>query len=217
MLYFLNTPPLNEEEVKAYQKAREKYITRALSSSGVVSEQVRYIYRTLQQDMIYPRVEFELKGAIGVSMLPRDARGLHYASAYGAMVNHMAISYGVARALEDLLSDPRIGVVCRTVEGCLIDDGLPTMHLWNVVTIEGRSYHMDLAMEMLSNEQTMRYSGEAGKAVSELDSSELPRIETLIPAFKYCLVSDDVMRAEHIWSDDGIPHCLSSYIPVKKL
>ena len=217
MIHFNDTPVLSEKETQKLAQAKEKYITQALASSAVPLERVRYLYRKLQKDIIFPRMEFELSGAIGVTILPKDERGKHYASVYGALVNQMAGSYGIARALDELVCDARIGVQGCLVEGCLIDQDTPTMHLWNVVSAQGRSYHLDLAMEIISNPQTMRYSGEAGKPLSELDHDELPRIETLIPATKYCLVSDDVMRADHIWSDDGTPRCLSSYTPLRKL
>lgn len=218
MLYFLTTPALNENQQERLNKALDYYVERIVESSELPLERVRVAHRMIQQNVVYPRLKLNLEGAINVSVLPDTEEGKHYVSAYGALVNERANSYGIARALDMILTDPRIGISSQLVEGCVIDEELTaTMHLWNIITVDGRSYHVDTALDIMSNPQAVRRTGVAGTALSTLGDDELPMIETLLPAYKYCLVSDDVLRANHIWRLDETARCLSSYVPVKKM
>ncbi|MDO4923922.1 MAG: hypothetical protein U0N74_09530 [Peptococcaceae bacterium] len=218
MLYFLTTPPLNERQQYILEKARDYYVERIVKASDLPLERVRAAHRMIQQNVVYPRLKLNLEGAINVSVLPDTDEGQHYVSAFGALINERANSYGIARALDMILTDPRIGISSQLVEGCVIDEEMTaTMHLWNIITVEGRSYHVDTALDIMTNPQAVRRTGEAGKGLSTLGNDELPMVETLLPAYKYCLVSDDVLRANHIWRLDETPRCLSSYVPVKKM
>ena len=218
MLYFLKTPPLNDRQQYIFEKAVDYYVERIVRASDNPLERVRAAHRMIQQNVIYPRLKLTLEGAINVSVLPETEEGQHYISAYGALINERANSYGIARALDAILIDPRINIACQLVEGCVIDDELTaTMHMWNIVTVEGRSYHVDTALDIMTNPQAVRRTGEAGQALSTLGNDELPMVETLLPAYKYCMVSDDVLRADHIWRLDETPRCLSSYVPSKKV
>lgn len=214
MLYFKTTPALNEKEKAAYSAALDRYVNEALYASDTPLECVRAVHRLIQENVTYPRQKLRLEGAISVSVLPKNKEGQHYISAYGALVNERANSYGIARAVDAILSDPRIGIECQLVEGCLIDDEMvPSMHLWNIVTIGRKSYHVDTACEIMSSAQAVRRTGEPGVPLKALDSDELPMIEALVATYKYGLVSDDVMHADHIWHSDTTPNCLSSYVP----
>ena len=216
MLYFTSVPALNDEQRVRYKEVLNQYVEKVLQSSDLPLLRVRAAHRLLQQNVVYPRLMLHLKGALKVASLPDTEEGKFYVSAYGALVNERANSYGIARALDEILCDPRIGIASQLVEGCVIDDDMvATIHLWNIVTIAGRSYHVDTAFEFMHNPQTVRRTGEAGKPLSTLTNDEMPMIETLIPAYKYCLVSDDVLRNDHIWRLDETPRCLSSYVPVK--
>lgn len=214
MLYFSQTPALSQAKQEQFAATIDRYVEEVVASSTSALERVRAVHRLIQQNVIYPRQKLQLEGAINVSVLPNTAEGSHYISAYGALVNERANSYGIARAVDTILCDPRIGLESQLVEGCLIgEDSMLSMHLWNIVTIGHQSYHIDAAAELLSNPQTVRRTGEPGIPLQALDSDELPMIEALIPSYRYCLVSDDVMSADHLWSKDGTPNCLSSYVP----
>lgn len=215
MLYFKTTPALNEQEQAAYAAALDDYVNKALYASDSPLECVRAVHRLIQENVTYPRQKLNMEGAISVSVLPDTKEGQHYISAYGALVNKRANSYGIARAVDAILCDPRIGIECQLVEGCLLDeDVVPSMHLWNIVTIGRKSYHVDTACEIMSSAQAVRRTGEPGVPLKALDSNELPMIEALVATYRYGLVSDDVMRADHIWHSDTTPNCLSSYVPV---
>ena len=156
-----------------------------------------------------------MEGAVSLSVLPESDEGRHYISAYGALVNERATSYGIARAVDAILCDPRIGIESQLVEGCILaGDAVPSMHLWNIVTVGHKSYHVDTACEIMTNPQAVRRTGETGLPLEALASDELPMIEALLPSYQYCLVSDDIMRSDHLWRAADTPSCLSSYVPV---
>lgn len=213
MLYF-NTPlALSDDEQARFQDILDRYVHDALLASTTPFECVRAVHRLLQQNLTYPRQKLRIEGAVSISVLPENEEGRHFISAYGALVNERANSYGIARAVDAILCDPRIGIECQLVEGCLLgDDLVPSMHLWNIVTVGHKSYHVDTAAELMTNPQAVRRTGEPGLPLEALDSDELPMIEALLPSYRYCLVSDDVMRADHLWRKVDTPNCLSSYV-----
>ncbi len=60
-------------------------------------------------------------------------------SAYGALVEKSAVCEGYARAMQLLLS--RVGIRSSLISGRSAEDGVG--HIWNLVTINGRKYHLD--------------------------------------------------------------------------
>ena len=68
----------------------------------------------------------------------------------------------------------------------------------------------------MTNPQAVRRTGEPGLPLEALASDELPMIEALLPSYQYCLVSDDIMRSDHLWRAADTPSCLSSYVPVSR-
>ncbi|NLN81644.1 MAG: hypothetical protein GX136_03770 [Clostridiales bacterium] len=59
-------------------------------------------------------------------------------TAYGALVEGRAVCEGYARAMQLLLH--RAGIECTLVNG---KDHNGVAHMWNMVTIDGRNYHLD--------------------------------------------------------------------------
>lgn len=217
MLYFNNPPALTAEEQETFQRTLDRYVNDALLASTTPLECVRAVHRLIQQNVVYPRQKLRLEGAVSVSVLPESDEGRHYISAYGALVNRRANSYGIARAVDAILCDPRIGIESQLVEGCLLAaDAVPSMHLWNIVTVAHKSYHVDTACELMTNPQAVRRTGEPGLPLEALAADELPMIEALLPSYQYCLVSDDIMRAGHLWRAADTPNCLSSYVPLSR-
>ena len=217
MLYFNNPPALTAEEQETFQRTLDRYVNDALLASTTPLECVRAVHRLIQQNVVYPRQKLRLEGAVSVSVLPESDEGRHYISAYGALVNRRANSYGIARAVDAILCDPRIGIESQLVEGCLLAaDAVPSMHLWNIVTVAHKSYHVDTACELMTNPQAVRRTGEPGLPLEALAADELPMIEALLPSYQYCLVSDDIMRADHLWRAADTPNCLSSYVPLSR-
>lgn len=64
-------------------------------------------------------------------------------TAYGALVEGRAVCEGYARAFQLLCR--RAGIPCTTVNG--VDLSNNTAHMWNLVTLEGRRYHVDVTWD----------------------------------------------------------------------
>jgi transglutaminase/protease-like cytokinesis protein 3 len=64
----------------------------------------------------------------------------NYSNAYGALVEGKAVCEGYARAFKYLCD--RVGIPCELVIGSTDVD-----HMWNVVEIEGKWYHIDLTWD----------------------------------------------------------------------
>lgn len=60
-------------------------------------------------------------------------------TAYGALVEGRAVCEGYSRAMQLLLHE--VGIECTLVSGTSKKNGVA--HMWNVVTIDGRNYHLD--------------------------------------------------------------------------
>jgi len=60
-------------------------------------------------------------------------------TAYGALVEGLAVCEGYSRAMQLLLN--RMDIECTLVGGY---DTKGVAHMWNLVTIDGRNYHLDL-------------------------------------------------------------------------
>lgn len=67
----------------------------------------------------------------------------HSFTAYGALVEEKAVCEGYARAFQLLCR--RVGIPCTTVNG--IDTATNTAHMWNLVTLGGESYHVDVTWD----------------------------------------------------------------------
>ncbi len=64
----------------------------------------------------------------------------HSFSAYGALVEGKAVCTGYSQAMQLLLK--RIGIPCTVITGHDKQTGTP--HMWNLVTINGKNYHLDV-------------------------------------------------------------------------
>lgn len=64
-------------------------------------------------------------------------------TAYGALVEGRAVCEGYARAFSLLCR--RVGIPCTTVNG--VDLAANTAHMWNLVTIDGADYHVDVTWD----------------------------------------------------------------------
>ncbi len=67
----------------------------------------------------------------------------HSFSAYGALVEGKAVCAGYSRAMQLLLK--RIGIPCTLITGR--DRQTETPHMWNLVTINGKNYHLDVTWD----------------------------------------------------------------------
>lgn len=97
-------------------------------------------------------------------------------SPYGALIDGKAICSGYTTTFK-LFMD-MIGVECITVDGSALDE----VHAWNMVNIDGKWYHVDCTWD----DYTPDYEGRPAAHI-------------------YFLVTDEVMRREHVWDEDTTP------------
>lgn len=67
----------------------------------------------------------------------------HAYTAYGALVEGRAVCEGYSRAMQLLLH--RVGIPCTLVTGQAKETG--EEHMWNLVTVNGRNYHLDVTWD----------------------------------------------------------------------
>ncbi len=80
-------------------------------------------------------------------------------TAYGALVNGQAVCEGYAKAYAVLCR--KIGLSCRTVSGTSKGVG----HLWNMVKLDGKWYHVDVTWDDLRKEPLHTYFGLTDKQI----------------------------------------------------
>ena len=98
-------------------------------------------------------------------------------SAYGALVNNMAVCNGYAEAFSLILS-------CMGVENCIITgSGGGELHAWNQVKLDGYWYHVDATWDDPVPDRG-NYSGHM-----------------------FFNVSDEIMRETHEWKDGAYNSC----------
>ena len=73
-----------------------------------------------------------------------DTTGGHASAytVYGAIVEQKAVCEGYARSMQLLLN--KVNVPCALISGVGVDQsGKSSDHMWNIVTIDGKKYHLD--------------------------------------------------------------------------
>lgn len=74
-------------------------------------------------------------------------------SAYGALVEEKAVCEGYARAMQLLLNN--IGIETTLISGVAGEDREP--HMWNIVTINGKKYHLDPTWDDIDEQQDVSH------------------------------------------------------------
>ncbi len=106
-------------------------------------------------------------------------------NAASALFFHRAQCSGIAKAVKYLMD--RLGRWCIVLKGTLRDDGGPAgAHAWNIVSFDGRYYHLDATAMLGSNPGIQR--GEPVK-------------------YFYFNNSDAAMRRNHGWNAASVPAC----------
>ncbi len=78
-------------------------------------------------------------------------------TAYDALVTGEAVCEGYSRAMQLLLN--RVGISNYLVTGTGVDsDGTSEGHMWNVVTLYGKNYYLDVTWDDSDSEELSRYS-----------------------------------------------------------
>lgn len=63
-------------------------------------------------------------------------------TAYGALVNGKAVCEGYSKAMQLLLN--RAGISGFLITGQAVTNGVAGGHMWNIVTVNGKNYHLDV-------------------------------------------------------------------------
>ena len=98
-------------------------------------------------------------------------------TAYGVIINGTGVCSGYAKAMQLLLN--KVGIECSILS-------VPEMdHAWNIVTIGGKKYHLDVTWNdpVPDRQKKTRY--------------------------KYFNIDDEIMSQDHIWNKSRYPKCTS--------
>lgn len=116
-----------EECTKYIDKLTKKVdeIVSSVNSSMSEYEREKYIHDTILKNCSYKT------GVTGIS------DGWQYFSAYGALIDGEAVCEGYAKSMQILLS--KVGIECYVIRG----EGDGIGHMWNVVKLDGKWYHLD--------------------------------------------------------------------------
>ncbi len=101
---------------------------------------------------------------------------------YGALINQKAVCHGYAESFHYMAY--LAGLENEVVRGDAIQNGTLIGHAWNVVQIEGQSYHIDTTWDdpiMSSGKEIISYT--------------------------YFNLDDEAMEADHIWDQSTAPRC----------
>ncbi|MGI6004475.1 MAG: transglutaminase domain-containing protein [Christensenellales bacterium] len=120
-----------DEMIEAFERAAEQWLEELPGKDASDAQKARAIARILCERVAYDDVAAE------GSFKNSDPSRLSF-SAYGAMVNRLAVCSGYAYALQYLAA--QLDLPCITVNGSAA--GLE-FHTWNMVRIDGTWYHVD--------------------------------------------------------------------------
>ena len=87
-------------------------------------------------------VPLALECAAYLSGLSGEGEGRYPDTAYGALVEHAADAKGMALAYRALCD--RLDIPCIVVEGVVRSLGMAP-HFWNIITLDGENYHVDVS------------------------------------------------------------------------
>ena len=99
---------------------------------------------------------------------------------YGLLVEHKANCEGYSRSMQYLLK--RLGVVSRVISGTGMSVSGTENHMWNVVTVSGREYNVDVTWD-----------------------DPVPDEEGRPVKHSYFNVGEELMKAKHLWDEQLTP------------
>lgn len=135
--------PLTSEELLKRQNKLESDVRTISSTANYITSDKDRAYRLYKRMSTYsnaPEYDFESAELFSTDgELPADSLS---DTAYGAIVGKLAVSAGFAKAF--MLLSETCNIECRTITGK--KNGEP--HTWNIITIDGYSYHVDCTSEL---------------------------------------------------------------------
>lgn len=108
-------------------------------------------------------------------------------SAYGALINGLAVCQGYAVAMDKLLT--AVGIKSTVISGQAMNSKNNSYinHAWNIIELGGQSYHLDLTWDdpiMDNGSDKLRYS--------------------------YFNITDEQIKKNHKWDENKYPKCTST-------
>jgi hypothetical protein len=132
------------------------------------------LYEFLQKNVRYDNEEMKASSR-GIIMNPSSH------NAYGALVNKLAVCDGFSAAFA-LLSQ-KLGFDCMLVIGDSVFDSSSVKHAWNIIRLQGESYHMDVTWD------TRKYN------------------DIEVYSYSYFAVADGDIASDHTWDREIAPVC----------
>jgi hypothetical protein len=169
---YLFSSSLIDQKRKDLDQACDALIAR-MAEEGITSD---YDIMLFLHDYLIDHVTYEKDG-------PPDVH-----SAYGAIVDGIAVCDGYAHALQLILN--RMGKECYYVEGYTTTSSEDEGHAWNIVNIDGNYHAIDITWDDIERMAT----GE----------------EFLLKSYCYFLISDAEMEVDHVGTNPfPLPECVS--------
>lgn len=134
---FCLTLTMTAEERQSASQALERQIVGILEQ--IPKNASPYDAELLIHDTLATRITYDDETAADASPAQRRPEAF---TAYGALVDGLAVCEGYSRAMQLLLH--RAGIRCTLVTGTANDGA---SHMWNLVEVDGRNYHLDLTWD----------------------------------------------------------------------
>lgn len=134
---FCLTLTMTAEERQSASQALERQIAGILEQ--IPKNASPYDAELLIHDTLATRITYDDETAADASPAQRRPEAF---TAYGALVDGLAVCEGYSRAMQLLLH--RAGIRCTLVTGTANDGA---SHMWNLVEVDGRNYHLDLTWD----------------------------------------------------------------------
>lgn len=136
----------NFDQKNQYMELFNQYLAEAIELTKEAQDE--YEAELILHDWLLSKCEYD-KAAADFGY---DNNELAY-SAYGAIVDGKAVCEGYARAMQLLLNN--IGIETTLISGVAGEDKQP--HMWNIVTINDKKYHLDPTWDDIEDEQDVSH------------------------------------------------------------
>ena len=132
---------IDDGELNRRRKKFDQAVDALVSSCKAASE---FDSALNLHDAIIDRTEYNFASANALAAGVRnDEAAVRGMSAYACLVDGLAVCSGYAKAFQTVAA--RLGIKAGRVHGIKLDGGGP--HEWNIVTIDGAPYHLDVTWD----------------------------------------------------------------------
>lgn len=195
--------------MKTFKQAYENLIQDIIKSTdGSDLQKILYLHNFILSTVEYPNIKLIKiigKKLILLNIFNKEKR--NYFSIYGTLMNKKAFCFGIVKTIRTVLSDPRINIKCNIVKGYV---NSPTkgkiIHVWNIIYLNGKPYHLDTTFDITRNPNSVK------KFIGNEESpNELPSVRATKFCFERFLISDEKLKATHLWKENRYSPCEYDY------